>query len=225
MKYLRKLSAGLIAAAISSQAFPNVILDFEGPLPNSLVATSFWQGADVPGSAKVIDQYLSYGIVMSDAALVAGGVGHSASGTNSLAGIDGNGKVNYDAPVTFTFYQPGNLGVKGTTEYFAYRPDLGGGSQNLITISAFDLNDLLVGQATYLETGTFSTPLFISGVGQFHKVTVDQTLYDTYSGGIMLDMVEFGDISASTVPEPSSIALAVLGLLAIRTKRKIRTSA
>jgi len=133
----------LLTQAVSA----NVILDFENPLPGGLMPTTFWQGVLAPDSAKVTDQYLSQGIVMSNAALVAGGIGHSASGINSLAGIDAGGSINYDSPVTFTFFEPGASGVEGTTDYFAYRPDLGGGSGNIITISAYDLAGALIGQA------------------------------------------------------------------------------
>lgn len=209
--------AGVFAAQAVSA---NVILDFENPLPDGLAPTSYWQGALVPNSAKLTNQYLSLGIAMSDAALVAGGYGHSASGTNSLAGIDADGRINYDIPVTFSFFQPGNSSVEGTTDYFAYRTDLGGGSGNVITISAYDLTGALMGQASYLESATSMTPLSISGIGQFHRVTVDQTLQSTYSGGIMLDLVEFGDIEVGRVPEPQALALIALGLAGIGLSRR-----
>lgn len=222
-KLIRGIAGCLFALVLSSHASANVILDFEDPLPIGLVATSYWQGANVPANSIVTDQYLSYGLVVSGAALVAGGVGHSASGANSLAGIDNNGNINYDIPVSFSFFRPNNGGIAGTTNYFAYRPDLGGGSGNVITISVFDLDDSLLGQITYVENTTFTSPLLISGVGQFHKVTVDQTLYNTYSGGIMLDLVEFGNItSESSVPEPTSLALFVLGIVGLGVLRRNR---
>ncbi len=223
MKLIHRLKIGALAIVMSSQAVANVILDFESPIPNGLLAMSYYQGAHVEESSKVTDQYLSYGVVVSGAALVAGGVGHSASGTNSLVGFDSNGNIDYDMPVSFSFFQAGNSSVAGTTDYFSYRPDYGGGSGNIITISAYSLEDHLLGQAFFVESSTFYSPLSISGLGQFHRVTVDQTLYSRYDGGIMLDLVEFGDIAAqSTIPEPETYTmfLAALGVMGWMNRRR-----
>ena len=71
-----------------------------------------------------------------------------------------------------------------------------------------------------METGTFTTPLFLTGFGQFHTVTIDQTLFDQNSGGIAVDLVEFGDITATSVPEPATLALFGLGLAAMGMCRR-----
>lgn len=119
MQFMRGLVAGVCALIMTSQVSANVILDFENPLPNGLLPTSFWQGTSAPTASLVTDQFLSDGLVVSGAALVAGGIGHSASGMNSLAGVDSDGNINYDATVAFSFFQPGNAGIAGTTDYFA----------------------------------------------------------------------------------------------------------
>ena len=95
------------AFALSGSGNATTILSFEGPLPPGLVATSYLQGTAVPNAARVTDQYLSTGLVISGAALVNLGVGHAPSGTNGLAGIDGNGNLDYDSPLTFSFFMPG----------------------------------------------------------------------------------------------------------------------
>lgn len=168
------------------------------------------------------------GLIIDGAALVVLPSRSAPSGFNGLAGIDGNGRIDYDTPVSFSFFAAGNDGVLGTTDFFGYSADLFGSSGNIITISAYGLDGLLVGQASYTETGNFTTPLTISGVGQFHSVTVDQTLYNTSSGGIALDLVQFGNISIAAIPEPQTYAmllagLSLLGFMARRKKQNIQS--
>ena len=198
------LAAGVLLASATSTASATV-LDFEAPLPSGLSPMTFWQGTVVPSTARVTDQYLSLGIRFSGAALVTFGSWVVVSGVNALAGIASDGTIDYDQPVTFFFFMPGNGSVAGTTDFFAYSPDVAGHSSNVVTISAFGLDGSLLGQTQYVETGNFMSPLSISGIGQFHRVTVDQTLYDRTSGGIALDLVQFGAISAASAPEPGPV--------------------
>ncbi|MBY0474408.1 MAG: PEP-CTERM sorting domain-containing protein [Nitrosomonas sp.] len=170
------------------------------------------QGTIVPVSAQVTDQYLSAGLVVGRAALVVLPSGSAPSGINALAGIGGDGRIDYDTPVSFSFFAAGNSGVIGTTDFFGYSADLFGSSGNIITISAYGLDGSLVGQVSYTETGNFTAPLTISGVGQFHSVTVDQTLFNTNSGGIALDLIQFGNISIAAVSEPQTYAMLLAGL-------------
>jgi hypothetical protein len=213
----------LVVAALTGLCFSaaeaTLVLDFESPLPGSLAPMSYLQGTPVPASARVTDQYLDLGIVIDSAALVQLGSGHAASGLNGLGGIDGSGNLDYDTPVSFTFFLPGG-GAPATINYFAYSPDLAGGSGNIITITAYDQVGSVVGQASFTESGSFpvSSPLSISGIGPFHRVTIDQTLFNTYSGGIGIDLVTYGDPLA--VPEPATLALLGLGLAGLGFLRR-----
>jgi len=214
---LAAVSFGCVQAGAAEGA---VLLDFESPLPSGLSAISFTQGTNVPGSARVTDQYISTGVRVSGAALVALGLGHAASGVNGLAGVDANNRVDYSVPVSFDLFAPRDPAIPATTDYFAYSPDLAGSSNNNITISAYALDGTLLGEAKYVETGSFSpgSPLSISNIGQFHRVTVLQTLFDVSSGGIGIDLVRFGDISP--VPEPNTLVLMLaLGALAALSSR------
>lgn len=225
VSYAMKSALAVAIAGLALPASASIVLDFEAPLPDGLVPTSFIQGTSVPASARVTGQFLVVGIRIVDAALVQLGVGHAASGANGLAGISAGGMIDYDQAVTFTFYLPGNGSTAGTTDFFAYSPDRGGGSGNVVTMSAFGLDDALIAQVQFTETGTFALPLTISGIGQFHKVTVDQTLYDPTSGGIGLDLIEVGDV-VRAVPEPTTLALvgvAALGVAASRRRRVVGT--
>jgi hypothetical protein len=202
----------LTVSLASSTSYANTILDFEGPLPDGLVAQSFAQDTFVSDSQKVSNHYLNQGVIISDAAIVALGVGHAASGSNGLAGVSSSNQIDYDIPVNFSFYLPSDISSKALTNYFAYAPDLAGGSGNIVTISGYDISGNLMGQSSYTETGTFNSLLTLSGIGLFHSVTIDQTLFNRYSGGIGIDLVQYGDLLAAPVPEPETYAMLILGL-------------
>lgn len=215
MKKVFKIALLLAGAVtVSKMANANTILDFESPLPGGLVAMSYIQGTTVPSSSVVTNQYLDFGVSMENAALISPGVGHAASGSNSLAGFNSNNQLDYDQSVKFNFFAPG--GVLGTTDFFAYSGDLAGWSGNIVTISAFDLNGNFLGASSFTENVQSLSHISISGVGNFHSIVVDQTLYNTYSGGIAIDLVEFGTVSpVSAVPEPETYALMLVGLAVV----------
>lgn len=158
------LASGFSLASATSAASATV-LDFEAPLPDGLVPMTFWQGTAVPVTARVTDEYLSLGIRFSDAALVTFGSWAVVSGVNALAGVAPSGTIDYDQPVTFSFFLPGDGSVAGTTNFFSYSPDIVGQSGNIITISAFDLDGSLLGQVQYVETGNFMSPRQSAALG------------------------------------------------------------
>lgn len=201
------------------------ILDFEAPLPAGLTAIDYVQDTFVPDSAKVTEQYIDRGVRISDAAIVNLGSGHAASGINGLAGIDQFGRINYDTPVTFSFFAPSDGITPATIDYFGYSPDLWGSSYNTITLTAYGLDDSIVGQISYIETGNFDPafPLTISGIGDFHKIMIDSTLQYLNKGGIGIDMVRFENLQVNSIPEPSTsflVGLGIVGLIGARVKRK-----
>jgi len=202
----------LSVSLASSTLYANTILDFEEPLPGGLVAQSFAQDTFVSDSQKVSNHYLNQGVIISDAAIVALGVGHAASGSNGLAGLSSSNLVDYNIPVNFSFYLPSDISSKALTNYFAYAPDLAGGSGNIITISGYDVSGNLLGQSSYTETGTFNSLLTLSGIGLFHSVTIDQTLFNRYDGGIGIDLVQYGDLVAAPVPEPDAYVMMLMGI-------------
>jgi hypothetical protein len=212
MKNVFKISLiSIVAIAGSKTANANTILDFEAPLPDGLVAMSYIQGTPVPISSVVTNQFIDFGVSIENAALVSLGVGHAASGSNSLAGFNSNNQLDYDQSVKFNFFAPG--GGLGTTDFFAYSGDLIGGSGNIVTISAFDLGGNFLASSSFTENVQYLSRISIFGVGNFHSIVVDQTLYNTNSGGIAIDLVEFGTISP--IPEPETYALMLAGLAVV----------
>lgn len=211
--------ATLLMFATVGRVSGATVLDFEA-LPSGVTPTSYWQGSLSSTSSRVTTQYLDLGVVISNAAVSNLGAGHTASGSNGLSPINAGGFIDYDAIVEFSFFAPSDGVTKATTNFFGYAPDLGGGSGNIVTITAYGLDGAVVGSKSWLETGTFYSPLEINGIGEFHSVTIDQTLYDTFSGGIGIDLVRYGDLTPSKVPEPSAIALFIFGFAALGISRR-----
>jgi hypothetical protein len=256
------------------------ILDFEDCGTTGLVPTSYFQGSVVAPTAKITNQYIDKGVVLSNAALVALGLGHAASGVDAIAGISADGKIDYDAPVTISFVKEvdtmvtttttarsitssavkGNgksieknnddsdshknehgkdpvndhdsnetvtvnvikstvvtpTYVDGTVNYFSYSPDFDGASGNTITVSAYDLVGKLVGSVSVREVGNIVTPIVLTGIGEFHSVTIDSTLVNKSWGGIAMDMVTYGEVHspvvASSHTDTSFAAVTLVGV-------------
>lgn len=218
VKTLGVIATAFLLATVG-RANAATVLDFE-VLPSGLTPTSYGQGSLTPISSRVTTQFLDLGVVISNAAVTNLGAGHTASGSIGLSAITAGGYIDYDSIVGFSFFAPSDGLTKATTNYFAYSPDLGGGSGNIVTITAFGLDGSVVGSKSWVETGTFLSPLELSGIGEFHSVTIDQTLYDTFSGGVGIDLVRYGDLTRRNVPEPSAIALLVLGIAGLGTTRR-----
>jgi hypothetical protein len=220
----RAVSAAVTAVlATSSVASANTTLDFENPLPSGLIASGFWQGSSVTSQNLIGDRYLSLGVAAAGAVLVDLGYGHAASGTNGLSGVSSTSGVDYGASYSFEFLSPSNSSIHATTNYFSITPDRWGGSYNTITLSAFDNTNQLVATRTFVENvGSLGT-LELTGIGEFHKVVVAAGLANPNSGGIAMDLVTYGNLSAiAPIPEPETYAmmLAGLGLLGFMARSK-----
>lgn len=197
-----------------SKANALTILDFENYGLLGLAPTSYFQGSTVSATSRVTDQYLDRGVLISDAALVECGTGHAASGKESLAGISANGTLDYDKPITFTFEKvDGSIEHRssnshghdpvtnhyhdGTTDYFAFTPDKNGCSGNTITLSGYDIDGKFLGSVSYTENTDITKPLVLTGIGDMHRVVVDNSLHNVTWGGIAMDDVTFGTVKGA----------------------------
>lgn len=186
------------------------ILDFENYAGAGIVPMSYFQGATVTTAARITNQYLNQGIIISNAAVVELGLGHAGSGKESLAPISASGKVDYDSPITFTFVRADSSLTHSantthgkdpilqhyhdaTTDYFAFTPDKGGSSGNTVTLSGYDKHGKFLGSASYKETGNFTEPLVLTGIGDMHSVVVDTAMRNPRWGGISLDLITFNE--------------------------------
>ena len=199
----------LMLFVLAGNVWANII-DFEDPLPDGLSAMStFISGNTVPGSAIIADKYSDMGIVFENAALVELGFGHAPSGINGIGGIDSDGNLDYGALITVNFVTPVN-GSDGVTDYFSVTTDLLGDSGNTITLSGYDIDGNYIGSSGFTE-GSGGTVVELTGIGYFHSVVIDETYGIT--GGIALDLVEYGDVvpEPASVPAPGALMLCAIG--------------
>jgi hypothetical protein len=90
--------------------------------------------------------------------------------------------------------------VDGTVSFFSYLPDLDGHSFNTITLTAFALDGHMVGQVRVQETSNLTAPIVLTGLGEFHTVTIDSTLINKSWGGIAMDNVTIGEVHSAIQP-------------------------
>jgi len=208
------------AVALCAAASATTVLDFEDYVTQGLTPASYVQGSKVDEDSMVTTQFS--GITISNAALVASGLGHAASGEMSIAPVNADGEIDYSVPITFEFLSTpatsqfarfATPSYAATVNYFAYSTDQWGYSGNTVTLRAYGLDDEPVGEISYVERTTFKDPLVLTDIGDFHKVTISQTLYFQHTGDIALDEVAYGTMS--TVSEPDSGMLLLLGCLAL----------
>jgi hypothetical protein len=203
------LALALLTTILKTSPAQDITLDFEG-----LSGMTYFTGNLVPTEAQLSDQYLAiYGIRFSSVsgyvAVIDLGIGHATSGINGIGGVLANDLLDYSqaAPITFSFFDPTNLALKATTDFFSVRGDLWGGG-NTALIEAFDVNGNLIGSDSQPDAGGQTYSLSLPGIHSVRYSGVE--LLPDGSGGIGLDDVRFNQVSS--VPEPE-VAVLLLGCL------------
>lgn len=178
------------------------VLDFE-TLPAGTVAANSTYRTTVPTTAIITNQYAALGVVMSGVAVTTLGTSAAPSGTNTITGVNSQGKWDWATPLIFTFVSTIDGVTPDTMTSFSITPDKSNASENSAVAMAFDLNDNLLGFFQYKESVAGSSSvqtLSLSNIGNIHKVIVAPTLSNTNTGwgGIAFDLVTFDNGTSQT---------------------------
>jgi len=191
-------------------------LDFEPTWPSGVTASSgSYQGASVVSGSILTNQFANYGITMQNVALVdfynAGyysidpilyPLSSSAySGRYGISPINVSNQQDYTGSMTFEFFSGSTPAV---TNYFSIATDRDGSSNNSVTLYAYGLYNNLLGSKYWTETGNGGTILELSGIGNIHKVVVQENNSSGGNGGIAFDLISFGPLVPPVPPAVSS---------------------
>lgn len=203
-------------------ASPVNTIDFEG-----LASMTYFSGNPIPDSAKLSTQLVStYGVAFASAdpwvAVVNLGLNHATSGINGLGGSRDNGILTYSNafPISFEFFDPSNAATKATTDFVSIRGDLAAGWQ-VIYLRAYDLFGNQIAETSEIDSGGSTLSISAQGI---HSVRFFGT---EDIGGVAIDDFSFGKLTSvrdeNSVPEPSTLALALPLVAMLWAKRRVRT--
>jgi hypothetical protein len=191
---------------------PQVTIDFEN-VPGLTATTNSGAGGVVPATARLSTQLLgSHGVRFRTEApgadyvgLVRLGIGHAASGQNGFGGVNANSEMSYTGPTLISFFMPGNSSIPAVTDYFSVTGDRFRGAGETVTLEAYDINNLLLGTTTGIDTG--ATVFSIARPGM-HRIRIRESF-----GEVALDDLTFNLLQP--VPEPSSLLLGCASALSL----------
>ena len=225
-KFLNSALIAVLAFSFISSAHA-AIITFE-EVSSGLTAMSNSVGSTIPTNSRLTNQYLSSnGVSFTSgagyAALVNHGSGNpSASVPNIIGGTTAGGLLDYNAPITISFFDVANPSNKAVTNAFAIQGDwfpLGFGQ---IFATAFSAEGVLLGSTSDTDNKVFgvSGPLL-----QFNYTGIHSVIISGDNGTVGFDQLEFGDLTTATVatvPVPASLVLMMsgLGLLGFSARRR-----
>lgn len=214
------LAAALFMAA--SQA--TTTITFEEPV--GVVAMVNSPGSAVPAASQLTNQYLvsdgvSFTSLAGHVAVVNHGAGNlSASVPNIIGGTTSGGALDYNAPITISFFLPSSTSTGAVTSFFKIQGDyipLGSGS---VSAQAFGISGNLLGSTSDTDNKAFGLagPVLMFNLASIHSVVISGD-----NGTVGFDNLEFGPLTAA-VPEPGTYALMLsgVGLMAWFARRQRR---
>ena len=209
---LRYIAAASVAFCLATVAHAATVITFEES-PNGLTAMVNAPGTVVPLASQLTNQYLassgvSFTSLAGYAALVNHGVGNpTASIPNIIGGTTADGRLDYDAAITISFFDIANTSVKAVTDSFKIQGDwvpLGSGQ---VFATAFDADGNLLASTSDTDNKIFgvSGPVLQFSIAGIHSVVISGD-----NGTVGFDQLEYGTLMA--VPEPRTWALLAVGL-------------
>jgi hypothetical protein len=221
-------SAMLLLGAGAANATVNLIT-FEEP---GLTAMTNSPGAAVPAGAQLSNQFLgTLGASFSSGAGYVAVVDHgfpmlTPTPPNIIGGTSADGRLDYFAPITVSFFDPANTANKATTDHVKVLGDLFGLGSGTATLTAFDSLGNVLGTVTDSDAKPLGQgPVLVLDIAGIQSVTFSGT-----SGTVGFDNFEFDPvITAGTrgaVPEPAAWALMItgFGLTGATLRRRRRTA-
>ena len=215
-----KFSASVIIVALVSSLLTvahATVITFE-ELPGGLTAMGNVPGAAVPTSSQLTNQYLassgvSFTSLAGYAALVNHGIGNpTASNPNIIGGTTSSGGLDYDAPITISFFDVANTSINAVTDSFKIQGDwfpLGSGQ---VFATAYSADGNVLGSTSDTDNKVFgvSGPVLQFSFGGIHSVVISGN-----NGTVGFDQLEYGVLTPvpdASVPEPETLVLMLSGL-------------
>ncbi len=197
---MRPLPATLLLLSLAPSALPaqNHVITFEEP---GLVAMSNSSGVTVPAASRLADQFLmTFGISFRGPGGFVAVVNHGAA-TPSVPNIIGSttaaGQLSYSQPITIRFFEPSNPSVEAVTDYFRVRGDLTPLNTGTVTLTAYAVDDALLGTVTVPDAAPGAILTFSASIPGMHRIVLTQT-----TATVGLDNVEFAPVRLAANYQP-----------------------
>jgi formylglycine-generating enzyme required for sulfatase activity len=208
---LRALTAVAAAILIPSpvpQAAP-ITIDFES-IPDATPSAAYNVGDIVPTTARLSTQLLgTHGVRFASlhqpyVGLLEIGLGHAASGKNSIGAVGLSNAVNFSDEIVVSFFDPLDGTTQAVTDFVSIRCDNTPTSPGPLRLEAYGVAGTLLSSDSQTDGAgvllSVSTP-------NIHYVRV------TGDGSSAFDDLSFN--TAVAVPEPMTSAMALVGLACV----------
>src|SRR5580693_2180544 len=188
-------------------------ITFDNPPAGLVPNSSFIEGTPVDADAQLTNQFENLGAIFSTvggspfAALVDLGLGHAVSGTNGIGAVSASGNLDYALDTDIFLVVPGTLQPAVTDSISIQGDEIPSFGQ--VILSAYDTAGNLIASKSVEDQGGTLFSLSVPGIHEFRlhsqhgDVAYDNLVFDVPTAP-----------SPSGVPEPSSVGLLGVALLA-----------